>query len=257
MTRTVTTLPFTELPVAVGNFDTSRTQIDRIIIHTMVGTWQAAAARFNNPAEKVSAHYGVRYDGTLIHWLEETSTGYHAGNYSMNQRSIGIEHEDLGKYNDSRPDVLYIESAKLVADICKFYNIPCDSQHILKHSEVVATGCPDSLDVNRIIDGASKLGGIISTMNDQTIISKDLLGWTEDLEIQAIRGKLSDLVKAQTDNANLKISITALNDQITALQAKYDELASQPQTPPPSGLQEPVFKYRLSRYLYSLAKNLG
>jgi len=55
--RKATSLLFTELPVALGNFDTARVSIDRVIIHTMDGTWQGAAARFNNPASKVSAHY--------------------------------------------------------------------------------------------------------------------------------------------------------------------------------------------------------
>lgn len=156
MTRTATTLPFTELEVATGNYDTSRSPIDRIILHTMVGTWQGAAARFDNPGQQVSAHYGVKVDGGLLHWLEETFTAYHAGVYAMNQRSIGIEHEDLGDYNGKRPDALYTTSAKLVKDICQFYNISIDRQHILKHSEIVATGCPDALDVERIVREAAK-----------------------------------------------------------------------------------------------------
>jgi hypothetical protein len=153
-TRIATSLPYTELEVATGNYDTSRQPIDRIVMHTMVGSWQAAAARFANPAEIVSAHYGVKLDGGLIHWLEETFTAYHAGNYTMNQRSIGIEHEDGGNYNGVRPDVLYESSAKLVADICTFYNIPIDRNHIIKHSEVIATGCPDALDIDRIVNRA-------------------------------------------------------------------------------------------------------
>ncbi len=92
---------------------------------------------------------------------------------------------------------------------------------------------------------------------DQTIISKELLNYPQDLEIQQIRGLLSDLVKEQGDNTNLKISITALNASITDLQAKYDQLVSQPQTPPPSGLQEPIFKNSLASFLYLIAKKLG
>jgi hypothetical protein len=154
-------LPSVELEVAgpydatnkLGNFDLSRSTIDRIVIHTMVGSWQTAAAKFDNLSSNVSAHYGVKLDGTLIHWLEEYYTAYHAGDYLMNQRSIGIEHEDGGDYNGTRPDILYATSAKLVADICHFYSIPIDRKHILKHSEVsdAPTGCPDSLDIERIV----------------------------------------------------------------------------------------------------------
>jgi hypothetical protein len=93
----------------------------------------------------------------LIQWLEEFNTAYHAGNYTMNLQSIGIEHEDGGDYNGVRPDVLYTTSAKLVNDICNFYQIPIDRVHILKHSEVIATGCPDALDVDRIVREALAL----------------------------------------------------------------------------------------------------
>jgi N-acetyl-anhydromuramyl-L-alanine amidase AmpD len=151
MARIATSLPYTEKEVATGNYDQTRKPIDRIVIHTMVGTADAASARFDNPTQKVSAHYGVKLDGSLIHWLEETFTAYHAGDYAMNQRSIGIEHEDKGDYNGVRTDALYTESAKLVRDICLYYNIPIDRQHILKHSEVIATGCPDALDIDRIV----------------------------------------------------------------------------------------------------------
>lgn len=155
MTRQVTTLPVTEKSVGNGNWDTSRKPIDRIIIHTMVGTATGADARFNNTTSRVSAHYGVLLNGSLWHWVDEDNTAYHAGDYAMNQRSIGIEHEDNGDYNGVRPDVLYTTSAKLVKDICTFYNIPIDRIHILKHSEVIATGCPDALDIERIVREAA------------------------------------------------------------------------------------------------------
>lgn len=125
----------------------------------MVGTWQSAADRFNNPTQKVSAHYGVKLDGGLIHWLEETFTAYHAGDYDINQRSIGIEHEDNGDYNGQRTDQLYQTSGRLVADICNFYKIPCNRAHIRKHSEVHPTGCPDALDIDRIVREAQ---GVLS-----------------------------------------------------------------------------------------------
>lgn len=157
MPRIATSLPYTELEVATGNFDTSRVAIDRVVIHTMVGAWQGAASRFDTYGQQVSAHYGVKLDGGLIHWLEETSTAYHSGSYSMNQRSIGIEHEDGGNYNGVRPDILYESSAKLVHDICSFYNIPLDRTHIIKHSEVIPTGCPDALDIDRIVRQAAAL----------------------------------------------------------------------------------------------------
>lgn len=165
--RTSTTLPTTRMTVGpewdpntkLGNWDKYRTPITEIVIHTMVGTVAGADARFNDPHSNVSAHYGIGYDGKKYQWVDEDYVAYHAGYYPANQCSIGIEHEDLGNYNDSRPDVLYASSAELVAELCKFYNIPCDATHVIPHHNVpnVATACPDNLDVNRIISQAQAI----------------------------------------------------------------------------------------------------
>lgn len=212
--RKSTSLPYTELEVATGNFDTSRATIDRVIIHTMDGTWEGAAARFDNPTSQVSAHYGVKLDGTLIHWLEEFNTAYHAGDYAMNQRSIGIEHEDGADYNGVRPDVLYTESAKLVRDICQFYNIPIDRQHILKHNEVsdAPTGCPDALDIDRIVteaaQGSSQQGTYVDAQTFATLVSK---ATNDDEFVKAGFNNASDV---QTKISNLQSTIDNLNKEV-------------------------------------------
>lgn len=156
-TRTVTTLPYTEFTTATGNYDVSRKPIDRVIIHTTDGTLEGAIQRFGTYGTQVSAHYIIDIDGKIYHGLEEFNTAYQCGNYAMNQRSIGIEHVDNGDYNGVRPDALYTESAKLVYDICTFYGIPIDREHILKHSEIIPTGCPDALDIDRIVREALSL----------------------------------------------------------------------------------------------------
>src|SRR5258708_22910794 len=155
MQRKATSLPYTEYPVAFGNFDTNRNPIDMIVLHTEVGFRQGTEVHFNDPQSHVSAHYGINQDGTIDHFLEEYNTAYHAGDYSTNLRSIGIEHEDFDKPNDPRTDALYETSSKLVADICKFYGIPCDRSHIKKHNEIINTSCPDSLDIDRIVSSAN------------------------------------------------------------------------------------------------------
>ena len=157
MKREETTLPNTEFTTATGNFDKTRKPIDRIVIHTTVGSLQSAINRFGTRGTNVSAHYIIDVDGKLYQGLEEYYTAYHSGNYEMNQRSIGIEHVDNGNYTAPRPDALYDTSSKLVADICTFYNIPCDRKHIIKHNEVAATGCPHNLDIDRIIRQAQAI----------------------------------------------------------------------------------------------------
>jgi len=157
MRREETTLPNIEFTTATGNYDESRLPIDTIVIHSTVGTVQSAINRFGTRGTKVSAHYIIGNDGKLYQGLEEYYTAYHCGNYNINQRSIGIEHEWYKGITPS--DALYETSAKLVADICKFYKIPCDRKHIKKHSEIVPTACPNEIDVERIVRQARQILG--------------------------------------------------------------------------------------------------
>ena len=122
-----------------------------VVIHTMVGTTTQANGRFQNPSSQVSAHYGVGLGGSIVQWCKEQDTAWHAGEWTVNLTSIGIEHEDGGDFMGVRPDVLYTESAKLVRTICLTYGIPIDRQHIVGHREIHATACPDALDIDRIV----------------------------------------------------------------------------------------------------------
>lgn len=171
-TRQATTLPCEQLEVGDGNWNTDRAPIiHSIVLHTMVGTVAGANARFNTPNTQVSAHYGIGLDGKLYQWVDEDNVAFHAGSYIVNQTSIGIEHEDGTNpqtnpqgYNNPRPDALYETSAKLVAEICKFYDFPADTDHIFRHEDVIdkqfypgGTSCPDALDTNRIIRMANEI----------------------------------------------------------------------------------------------------
>lgn len=164
MPRQTTSLQAIQFSVADGNWDSNRGPIQSIVLHTIDGNIEGANEKFNTPHMQVSAHYGVGLDGKLYQWVDEDNVAYHAGNYPVNQTSIGIEHEDGGDYNGVRPDVLYNTSAKLVADICKYYDFPADKEHIFRHQDVIdksiykgGTSCPDLLDTDRIISMAQEL----------------------------------------------------------------------------------------------------
>lgn len=159
--RSATNLVFRKLTVgprwngAIGNWDPNKGPISKIVIHTMVGSVAGTTARFNDPFSSVSANYGIGLDGTIYQWVPENQVAYGNGLYSSNQTSISIEHEDGGNFNGPRPDILYHSSALLIADICRFYGIPCDRAHIIKHSEVpYPTTCPDGLDIDRLVQMA-------------------------------------------------------------------------------------------------------
>jgi hypothetical protein len=128
-----------------------------IVLHTIGGTVGMADLRFKNPSSEASAHYGVALDGTVVQWVGESDTAYHAGSWDMDLASIGIEHEDGGQPDAPRSDALYSASSALVREICLRYAIPISRDWIIKHQEVpnATTTCPGTLDVERIVSMAT------------------------------------------------------------------------------------------------------
>jgi N-acetyl-anhydromuramyl-L-alanine amidase AmpD len=102
------------------NFDKNRTPIDRVVLHWFgAGTLESANTTFQKTGG-TSAHYGIS-DDRIWQWVKEEDVAYHAGNYIMNQRSIGIEHDA----NPDKPasELTYKYSSQLLAEICKKYSI--------------------------------------------------------------------------------------------------------------------------------------
>lgn len=136
--------------------------IDKIVLHWIVGNLDSCDATFKNPTRKASAHYAIE-DTTIHQYVDEADTAWHAGNWSCNTQSIGIEHSggELladGKTRRKPSEATHRTSALLVKQLCKKYNIPIDRKHILKHSEVSdkATSCPGTLDIDYIIKLATE-----------------------------------------------------------------------------------------------------
>lgn len=151
MKRSYTSLPYTEYTTTA--FDSNRLPITKVVIHSTACTLQQAINTFSSPNAQTSAHYIVDMDGKLYAGLEEYSVAYHSGNYEMNQKSIGIENV---WYNGIHPsDELYAKSAALVKDICNFYKLPIDKTTIIPHNQVVPTGCPNEISVDKIISLAN------------------------------------------------------------------------------------------------------
>ena len=133
------------------------TKIDRIVLHHNAATTDVIPGVWQNRA--ASAHYQVT-PNAIRQCVDEGNTAWHAGNWAMNLRSIGIEHlNSSGAPNWDVADETEERSAALVADICKRYGIPCDRGHILKHGEVSATACPGGLDVDKIVRRANEIMG--------------------------------------------------------------------------------------------------
>lgn len=212
MPRQYTSLPYTEYNTTA--YDTNRELIDRIVIHSTVCTTQAAINTFSSPTAKTSAHYIIGNDGKLWAGLEEYNVAYHSGNYPMNQRSIGIEHEWYAGIHPS--DALYAKSAALVKDICNFYNIPINSTTIIPHKQVVATGCPNEIDVAKIIS----LAGGASLPSIEECPAKLI-------QITAERDRLNKIIGEDKDPEikRLNETIAKMASDATLLQSQYNTLA--------------------------------
>ncbi|MEW5851521.1 MAG: N-acetylmuramoyl-L-alanine amidase [Myxococcota bacterium] len=131
-------IPF--VAASTSNYSAGRggAPIQYVVIHTVQGSYAGAISWFRNPAAQVSAHYVIRSsDGAITQMVNEGNTAWHAGNFTYNQRSIGIEHEGfVGQPEVWYTPEMYAASAALVADICDRYGIPKDRGHIIGHVEV-------------------------------------------------------------------------------------------------------------------------
>lgn len=147
-------------------------KIDKIFVHHMAGnlTVQQCGNVFKNA--QASAHYGVN-GANIGRYVDESDTAWHCGNFSYNQRSIGIElANDRGASGSWHVSDKTIETAiTLIADICKRngikkLNYTGDlSGNLCMHCWVSSTACPGPYmktkfkyiadQVNKILDGTS------------------------------------------------------------------------------------------------------
>jgi uncharacterized protein YraI len=125
---------WTWTPAYSGNYTASSSRtIDRIVIHTVEGSYQGCISWFRNPASNVSAHYVVSLRGDITKMLRDSDIGWHCRTW--NYRAIGIENEGYA-YRNTWTDAQYDALAHLVAYLCDLHNVPIDRTHIVGHVEV-------------------------------------------------------------------------------------------------------------------------
>ncbi|MEV6793076.1 peptidoglycan recognition family protein [Streptomyces sp. NPDC051320] len=118
--------------------------ISLVVVHVTQETYADTVRLFQDPAHAASAHYVVRSsDGSIGQCVREHDVAWHAGNWSYNTRSIGIEHEGWVDQPGYFTSAMYASSAALTAEICDTYGIPKDREHIIGHVEVPGTDHTD------------------------------------------------------------------------------------------------------------------
>ncbi|MFB9678626.1 N-acetylmuramoyl-L-alanine amidase [Streptosporangium vulgare] len=125
-----------------GNHDrsTGPRKIDYIVIHDGETSYDAMTRLVKNPAY-LSWHFTIRSaDGHIAQHLRARDIGWHAGNWYVNSRSIGLEHEGyLARGGAWFTEAMYLASARLVRHLAAKYDIPLDRAHILGHDNVPGT----------------------------------------------------------------------------------------------------------------------
>jgi len=128
-------------PADPGNYTVSDREsafpINYVVIHTTQGSYSGTINWFQNPAANVSSHYVIRSsDGQITQMVREKDIAFHAGNWTYNTQSIGIEHEGFVDDPSWYTDAMYRASAALTRNICLKYGIPMTRARIIGHFEV-------------------------------------------------------------------------------------------------------------------------
>ncbi|MFC7719374.1 N-acetylmuramoyl-L-alanine amidase [Nonomuraea recticatena] len=128
-----------------GHYDLSdrpnNQKIDYIVIHDMEGYWAPSVRLNQDPRWPGSWHYSVRSsDGHIAQQIKTKDVGWQAGNWYINAKSIGIEHEGfLAEGSTWYTEAMYRTSAKLVRYLAMRHGVPLDRAHIIGHDNVPGT----------------------------------------------------------------------------------------------------------------------
>lgn len=111
-----------------------------IIVHDTEASWDTTLKLVQNP-RYVSWQYSLRSsDGHIAQHVPLKDVAWHAGNWYVNAKSVGLEHEGFLVSPDAwYTEAMYRTSARLVKYLAKRYDIPLDRQHILGHDNVPGT----------------------------------------------------------------------------------------------------------------------
>jgi len=131
-----------QIPSPNYNERPENTKIDTIVIHHTgsFSTLQGVASYFQDINSRVSAHYIIGKDGTIVQCVDERYRAWHAGVSSFlgkpdtNTYSIGIEILNNGDDKDPFTSYEYEALGKLTAYLMKKYEIPISN--IVGHKDI-------------------------------------------------------------------------------------------------------------------------
>ena len=140
------TFPPTVIATPSPNFDERALPVTMIVLHyTGMQSAQAAIDRLRDPAAKVSAHYLVAEDGTVLAMVDEAKRAWHAGKShwrdwnDINSASVGIEIVNPGHEFGYRPfpDEQLASVIQLVGAVKERHGIT--RGNVVGHSDIAPT----------------------------------------------------------------------------------------------------------------------
>ncbi len=136
------------------------TSVDCIVLHaTAMPDLERVLFLFQNPASRLSSHYVIGKDGTIVQVVDPDRRAWHAGISEfvgvprVNDFSVGIELVNLNDGVDRYPDAQVDGTANLLRYLRFRYGIPAD--RIVSHALIARPpgrkSDPIGLDIPRLI----------------------------------------------------------------------------------------------------------
>jgi N-acetyl-anhydromuramyl-L-alanine amidase AmpD len=159
------------MPADASNFRANRSlAVNLIVIHVTDGHAdpRGTARMWQTPHHGSSAHFVIGQDGTIVQSVKLSDVAFHA--HAANWHSIGIEHSARSPREWDATDagmpptaVQLAASAKLVAWLCKRFNLPLTRGAVKGHAEAdpasTHADCPEGagLSVDALVANAGSL----------------------------------------------------------------------------------------------------
>jgi N-acetyl-anhydromuramyl-L-alanine amidase AmpD len=107
-----------------------------IVIHVTEGSFPGTVAWLRDPRAHASANFVVGRDGAVQELVPLHDIAWHAGNWAVNERSIGIENVGYTDDPSGFTPQEYRAAAKIAAVVARRSLIPIDRRHIIGHYQV-------------------------------------------------------------------------------------------------------------------------
>lgn len=182
--------------------------ISKIVIHYVGNAGSSAEANrnyFENQGKigkQVSAHYIVGLNGEIVQCIPDNEVAFHAGEYTTNRNSIGIEvcHPDsTGKFTEITINAL----SELVHSLMLKYNI--SAENVIRHYDVTGKKCPlYYIDNNRWNELKSRITSKINLKYEVHIQNK---GWQTCKENGELAGTTGECLRIEAIKIYADINI--------------------------------------------------